>query len=114
MMYLLGIVLTRLQQLGTYLIFNATALTMKLLLKLLGALTAMQTLFVGNLTSLSSLLVRTEQKHKALAAQSITQVQSIKSVLTTARLKLTALGQLLVTTVRQIPQRVIQLLKRRP
>ena len=65
-----------------------------------------------NVVSLFNPLVKTLSKIKALVASLITQVQSIKQGL---KLVVTTSGQIgsqLLTTVRQIPQAVIQAFKK--
>jgi hypothetical protein len=88
------------------------ALMTQLLSKLLGVLTAMQTLFADSLTNLQLRLVVIEQKSKALGASLTILVSLIKAVLTTAKATLTQIGSLLQTIVLQTRQLVSALFKK--
>jgi phage-related protein len=107
-MLMLGTVLTRLVQKVGLLISSVTEYLTKKLSQLLGVLTALKTQSV----ELLNLCVSSLLKLKALLAQCITLVLSIKGAVTPALIQLWALGQQLVTTVRQILQRVMQVFKR--
>lgn len=109
---MLGTVLTRLQQQVTSLISNVMTLTQLWLSKIIGVLTAMQTLFVASLTNLSSLFVQTVQKCKALVAKFTTLASSIKVALTIVKQLVIQIGLLLQTTVQQTRQLVMSLLKK--
>ena len=109
---MLGTVLTRLQVKVTSLISNVLTLTQQWLSKIIGVLTAMQTLFADSLTSLQSLFVQTIQKCKALLAQFTTLVSLIKAALISVKQAVTQIGLLLQTTVQQTRQLVMSLLKK--
>jgi len=109
---MLGTVLTRLQVKVTSLISNVLTLTQLWLSKIIGVLTAMQTLFADSLTSLSSLFVQTIQKCKALLAQFTTLVSLIKAALISVKQAVTQIGLLLQTTVLKTRQLVMSLLKK--
>jgi hypothetical protein len=111
-MYMLGLVLTRLQQQATSAICTVKELTLKKLSELLGVLTNLKTQFVGLCSNLLSQLVPQLLRVKALLVQSIIQVLLIKPVLTNVVRSLGELGKQLVTTVQQTLQRVMQVFKK--
>jgi hypothetical protein len=107
-MLMLGTVITRLVQKVGSLILTALAYLTRKLLQLRGVLTILKTQSVVFLSQCASHLLRI----KALLAQCITLVLSIKCVVTPALMKLWGLGLQLLTTVRQTPQHVKSLLKK--
>jgi hypothetical protein len=107
-MRMLGTVLTRLVQKAGLLISNATTYLTKKLSQLLGVLTVLKTQSV----ELLNLCVSSLLKIKALLAQLITLVLSIKCAVTPALMKLWGLGLQLLTTVRQTHQHVKSLFKK--
>lgn len=109
---MLDTVLTRLQVKVTSVISNVMILTKHSLSKLIGVLIEIQTLFVDSLTSLLSLCAQTLQKFRALLAQLINQVLSIKAVLITAKQTLIQTGSQLLTIARQTLQRAATVIKK--
>lgn len=100
---MLGHALTRLVQKVGLLISNVMEyLTMKLS-RLLGVLTNLKTQFAGLPNQFNQFVLQL-QKVKALLAQSIIVVSSIKVELTNALAKVGVIGQQLLTTVRQTLQ----------
>jgi len=108
-MHMLGTVLTRLAQKAGLLISNATEYLTQKLSQLLGVLSVLKTQSVA----LLNLCVSSSLKIKALLAQCITLVLSIKCAVTPALMKLWGLGLQLQTTVRQTLQHVITALKKK-
>jgi phage-related protein len=105
-------IVTQLSGQITALFTQALASLKALLCKLVNNLRVNITRAYQNVVSLFSPLVLTLSKIKALVASLITQVQSIKQGL---KLVVTTSGQIgsqLLTTVRQIPQAVIQAFKK--
>lgn len=97
-MYMLGIVLTRLQQRATSVIFSVMASIIKLRCKLLGAPT---THMIQSVDRLCNQHAQIEQTPNPLAAQSTTVARSNKAERTTAKAKRTARGQRRRTTAPQ-------------
>lgn len=108
---MLGTVLTHLVQKVGSLISSVTEYLTKKLSQLLGVLSVLKTQFVA-LSSQLNQLVPLVQKLKALVVLCITQVLSIKAVVTTVLVKIWEIGSQLVTTVRQTLQLVKQALKK--
>ena len=105
-------IVTQLSGRITALFTQALASLKALLCKLVNNLRVNITRAYQNVVSLFNPLVQTLLKIKALVASLITQVQSIKQGL---KLVVTTSGQIgsqLLTTVRQIPQAVIQAFKK--
>jgi phage-related protein len=105
-------IVTQLSGQITALFTQALASLKALLCKLVNNLRVNITRAYQNVVSLFNPLVQTLLKIKALVANLITQVQSIKQGL---KLVVTTSGQIgsqLLTTVRQIPQAVIQAFKK--
>ena len=107
-MRMLGTVLTRLVQKVGSLILSVLASLTKKLLQLRGVLTNLKTQSVAYLNQCANHLL----KIKALLAQLITLVLSIKCAVTPALMKLWGLGLQLLTTVRQTHQHVKSLFKK--
>lgn len=107
-MHMLGIVLTRLLNKGTSLICSAMTLIRSMLSKITGALTTLKTRFAHH----RLLLVLTQSNISRLRANLITAVSLIKAGTTPVLQSLLALGQLLLTTARQILQRAKQVFKK--
>lgn len=105
---MLGTVLTRLLNKVTSLIFSAMTLIQSTLSKIIGALTNLKTQFVH----LRLLLVLTQSNISRFRANFITAVSLIKAGITPVLQSLSALGQRLLTTVRQTLQLVMSLLKK--
>ncbi len=108
---MLGTVLTHLVQKVGSLISSVTEYLTKKLLQLRGVLTVLKTQSVA-LNNLLNQFVSAVQKLKALVVLCITQVLSIKAVVTSALVKIWAIGLQLVTTARQTLQLVKQALKK--
>jgi phage-related protein len=105
-------IVTQLSGRITALFTQALASLKALLCKLVNNLRVSFSQAYQNVVSLFNPLVQTLLKIKALVASLITQVQSIKQGL---KLVVTTSGQIgsqLLTTVRQIPQAVIQAFKK--
>lgn len=108
---MLGTVLTHLVQKAGSLISTVQEYLTRKLLQLLGVLTALKTQF-AELNNLLNQFVSAVQKLKALVVLCITQVLSIKAVVTSALVKIWAIGLQLVTTARLTLQLVKQALKK--
>ena len=102
---MLGTAITHLVQKVGSLISSVTEYLTQKLLQLRGVLTALKTQFAA-LSNLFNQLVSAVQKVKALLVLCITQVQSIKVVLTNVLTKVGVTGQPSATTAPQTPQPV--------
>ena len=108
---MLGTVLTHLQAKVTSVILTAREFLTKKLLRLRGVLTVLKTQYAVLKLQFNQ-LVQIVLSFKPYLAQFTKVVQLIKVGLISVQVKVILIGQQLLTTVRQIPQRVMQLLKK--